>query len=292
MNDLLQATGYAALVYLLFNYLVTFGSGRPLVEWINPGRKYLPLLALTLFGGAYGSLRFASAKHKETYLELLHDLVGREQAKPEVIGAVSFIVFGLAIALLYFWCWWTLPRAPQTFNPNPKDLVREFCRALRHYVRWSGGLDYAMLAEVRNGELVVVAEGADDKSIGRGLNRLPGVHTPVPDGVPRPADVAAQKQIWKDLALELFRRWPELDKILSPARQGRHIGISFDVRYGAVYAELLEDEPAGIGDFLPVGVFLFATCMNQHEVATLTAAKHFAMLTQSVRHIRSGVAKG
>lgn len=291
MNDLLQATGYAAIVYLLFNYLVTFGSGRPLVEWINPGRKYLPLLALALFGGVYTLLRHASLKHQEGYLDLLHDLVGKEQAKPEVIGAVSFLVFGLAISLLYFWCWWTLPRAPQTFNPNPKNLIAEYARALRHYVRWAGGLDYAMLAEVRNGELTVVAEGADDRAIGRGLNRLPGVHAPAPDGNPRPADLAAQKQVWKDLALDLFRRWPELDRVLSPARQGRNIGVSFDVRYGAVYAELLEDESAAPGE-RPTGVFLFATSLNQHEVAMLAAARHFAMLAQSVRHIRSGVAKG
>ena len=45
MQELLQASGYAALVYLLFSYLVSFGSGRPLVEWINPGRRFLPLLA-------------------------------------------------------------------------------------------------------------------------------------------------------------------------------------------------------------------------------------------------------
>jgi hypothetical protein len=291
MNDLLQATGYAALVYLLFNYLVTFGSGRPLVEWINPGRRYLPLLAFTLIFGAYGSLRVASARHQETQLELLRDLIGKERAKPEVVGATSFIVFGVALLLLYFWCWWTLPRAPQTFNANPKDLVREYRRALRHYVRWAGGLDYAILAEVRSGTLVVVAEGADDAHISRGLNRLPGVHAGATPGAAASADLMRQKQIWKDLALDLFRRWPDLDQILNPARQGRTIGVSFDVRYGAIYAEMLEDEPAAAGE-IPTGIFLFAASMNQHEVGTLTAAKHFAMLNASVRHIRSGVAKG
>ena len=100
MNELLQATGYAAIVYVAFNYLISFGSGRPLVEWINPGRKFLPILAVTLIGGAYGSLKVAAARHHETQLELLHDLIGKEQAKPEVVGATSFIVFGVAIALL------------------------------------------------------------------------------------------------------------------------------------------------------------------------------------------------
>ena len=288
MNDLLQATGYAAIVYLLFNYLVTFGSGRPLVEWINPGRKYLPLLAGTLYGGAYGLVWKATHKgNGKTYLQLWSELIGEERAPPEVLGAVSFTVFATSVVLLYLWCLWTLPRSPQTFNPNPKDLLREYTRALRHYVRWSGGLDFAMLAEVRGGELVVVAEGGHDGSIGRGLNRLPGVHAGTPGGGPPPPEaVAAQKQIWKDLALDLFRRWPDLDRIVGPARQGRNIGIGFDLRYGAVYVEVLEDDPAA------VGVFLFAATLNQHEVTTLSAARHFAMLATAVRHIRGGVAKG
>jgi hypothetical protein len=289
MNDLLQATGYAALVYVAFNYLITFGSGRPLVEWINPGRRYLPLLAGAMFGGAYTSLRYAVAKHRMSHLELLHELVGEEKAKPEVVGAVSFLVFGLAVFMVAVWCWWFLPRAPQTFNQNPKDLLKEYGRALRHYTRWAGGLDYAILCEVKHGQLQVVAEGADDTAILRGLNRLPGVHT-APDAAGRKADVAGQKQIWKELALDLFGRWAEFDKVLFPARQGKNVGLSFDVRYGAVYAEVLEGDPDP-EDGKPAGVFLFAVSLNQHEVSTLNAAKHFAMLSQAIRHIRTGVAK-
>ena len=290
MSDLLQATGYAAIVYLLFNYLVTFGSGRPLVEWINPGRKYLPLLAVALIGGAYSTLRVAAYRYGETYLELLHDLVGKEKAKPEVVGAVSFLTFGTAVVLTYLWCWWFLPRSPQTFNPNPTDLLKEYGRALKHYVRWAGGLDFAILCEVRGGTLEVVAEGADDKCILRGLNRLPGLHTAVgAKGLP---DVAAQKAIWRELAHDLFRRWGEFDKVLFPARQGRNVGVSFDVRYGAVYAEMVEDPAREPDGGPPAGVFLFAVSLNEHEVSTLTAARHFAMLNQAVRFIRSGVAKG
>jgi hypothetical protein len=289
MSDLLQATGYAALVYVAFNYLITFGSGRPLVEWINPGRRYLPWLSAALIGGAYGSLKIAVDKYDQSYLDLLVNLVREEKAKPEVVGAASFVVFGLAVFMVAVWCWWFLPRAPQTFNQNPRDLIREYCRALRHYVRWKGGLDFAILCEVRNGQLQVIGEGADDKAILRGLNRLPGVHTAV-DDASRKAEVAGQKQIWREMALDLFRRWPEFDKVLFPARQGRNVGISFDVRYGAVYAEMIEGDTAP-GDGKPTGVFLFAVTLNEHEVATLTAARHFTMLHQAIRHIRTGVAK-
>ncbi|MFO0848437.1 MAG: hypothetical protein U0871_07765 [Gemmataceae bacterium] len=289
MNDLLQATGYAALVYLAFNYLVTFGSGRPLVEWINPGRKYLPLLALALFGGAYTSLRFAAAKHHETQLELLYDLIGKERAKTEVVGAVSFLTFGLAIVMTFLWCWLFLPRAPQTFSPNPKDLLAEYRRALRHYVRWAGGLDFAILCRVTGDELRVVGEGADDKSVRRGLGRLPGLVAM--DSHPPPAAVEAQKQVWRELAADLFRKWPDISKLLAPARQGKSVAISFDVRYGALYTEMIEEETDPVTG-TPVGVFLFAASLNEHEVATLTAARHFAMLSQAIRHIRTGVAKG
>jgi hypothetical protein len=287
MNDLLQATGYAALVYLAFNYLITFGSGRPLVEWINPGRKYLPLLAMALFGGAYTSLRFAAAKHDETQLELLYDLIGKEKAKPEVVGAVSFLTFGFAIVLTFMWCWLFLPRAPQTFSANPKDLLAEYRRALRHYVRWAGGLDFAVLYKVHGDALQVAVEGADDKSIRRGLGRLPGLA----GGPPTAAASEAQKQVWRDLALDLFRRWNEISAVLAPARQGKNVAVSFDVRYGAIYTEMLDQE-ADPATGAPAGVFLFAASLNEHEVTTLNAAKHFAMLSQALRHIRTGVAKG
>ena len=104
------------------------------------------------------TLRYAAYRHGESQLELLADLIGKERAKPEVVGAVSFIVFGLAILMTFGWCWWSLPRAPQTFNTNPTDLMKEYCRVLRHYVRWSGGLDFAILCLALEQEVEFDAE--------------------------------------------------------------------------------------------------------------------------------------
>ena len=56
-------------------------------------------------------------------------------------------------------------------------MVKEYRKALKHYVRWPGGLDYAMLCETRDGDLVEIASGTDDRSILQGLNRLPGLPT-------------------------------------------------------------------------------------------------------------------
>ncbi|MGL6073008.1 MAG: hypothetical protein ACRC8S_02480 [Fimbriiglobus sp.] len=291
MSDLLQAAGYAAIVYLLFNYLISFGSGRPLVEWINPGRQYLPILALTLIGGAYGSLRIAALRNPgTTQLQLLHKLVSEEKAPAEVVGAMSLVVFAASILLLFGYCWLKLPRAAQTFNPNPHNLVDEYRRAIRHYVRWSGGLDFAILCEIRNGELTVVAEGGDDKDIQRGLNRLPGLHTEANSKNVK-ADVQMQKQIWKDMALALFNKWKTLNELLYPARHGNNVALTFDLRYGAIFVEMIEEEPAPPGGDA-VGIFLFGAALNQHEVNTLMATRHFTTLSQAIRHIRTGVIKG
>lgn len=290
MSELLQASGYAAIVYLLFNYLITFGSGRPLVEWINPGRRYLPLLAGVLVGGAYGSLKYATLRYHVGYGELLHKLIGEDKAPPEVVGAVSFFIFALALMMLAGWCWWNLPRAPQTFSPNPKDLVAEYRRAVRHYVRWHGGLDFAVLAEVRDGKLEVLAEGHDDVAILRGLNRLPGLHAAI-DGKQGPADVAGQKQIWAALALDLVNRWPQFNECLYPGRHGKVMALNVELRYGAIYLEMVEEEAALPGGS-PTGILLMSVAMNQHEVSTMLAVTHFSLLSRAVRHIRSGVMKG
>jgi len=291
VSDLIQAAGYAAIVYLLFNYLISFGSGRPLVEWINPGRRYLPLLAASLVAGAYGLLRIAALRNPGTsQLELLHRLVTQEKAPAEVVGGMSMLVFAASILLLAGWCFWKLPRAAQGFNANPADLVKEYGRALRHYVRWNGGLDFAVLCEVRNGALQVIAGGAEDKDILRGLNRLPGLHTDL-KGKHTLSDVAAQKQIWIDLALTLFQKWPTLNEWVYPARHGKNVAITFDLRYGAVFAEMVEEEPAPPGGD-SISIFLLAVALNQFEVNNLTAMRHFATLSQAVRHIRTGVMKG
>jgi hypothetical protein len=285
MSDLLQATGYAALVYLIFNYLVTFGSGRPLVEWINPGRKYLPILAITLAAGAYSTLLVATRKYQQSHAELLLKLINQEKANPEVVGGLSFVIFAAALLMLYVWCWWYLPRAPQTFNANPKDLVKEYRRALSHYVWWKGGLDFAMVCKVVASDFEVIAEGADDRAIAHGLSRVPASKGG------QPPSVEDEKRNYHALAADLYRRWKTLDELAAGANQGEAVGIVLDLRYGALFAELLEEPTArdGAGG---VGLVLFAAALNQHQVNSLMAAKHFVMLGNAIRHIRSGVVKG
>lgn len=296
MNELFQAAGYAALVYLLFNYAVSFGSGRPLTDAINPNRHFLPVAAVGLFGSAYGLLVkgvYAANEHLQpgeprvSQYDLLRQLVSDEKARPEVVGAVAFVVFGLALLLLWFWCYWRLPRDPRTFSQNPKDMRVEYTKALKHYVKWEGGLDFAMLCEVRDGTHTVLAEGAADKDIARGVVRLPMYGS----GVIQldPVKMAAeQKDRWRVESRKLFDHLPELEEMVLPVRQGKTVGLCFDVRYGAMFVEIL-DRPDDTGS---VWLYLFAASLNQHEVGNQTAARHFAGLTQAVRHIRGGLSKG
>lgn len=296
MSEIFQAAGYAAIVYLLFNYAVSFGSGRPLTDAINPNRRFLPLAAAGLFGSAYGLLvkgvyaaneNLAPGAPHVSQVDLLRQLVSNEKARPEVVGTVSFVVFGLALLMLWFWCYWRLPRDPRTFSQNPKHLHAEYARALRHFVRWPGGLDFAMICEVRDGAHAVLAEGADDKDITRGVGRLPAFGSGV---FPLdPVKIAAeQKDRWRMECRRLFDHLAELDELVLPVRQGRNVGLCFDVKYGALFLEVL-DRPDETSN---VWLYLFGATLNQHEVTTQTASRHFAGLSQAVRHIRGGVSKG
>ncbi len=288
MQELLQASGYAALVYLLFSYLVSFGSGRPLVEWINPGRRFLPLLAVGLLGASYSLLLRGVWRYQSTHHELLLQLFNEEKAKPEVVGAVSFTCFALAILMLFLWTWWNLPRDPRTFSANPNNHVAEYRRALRHFTHWKGGIDFAFLAEVRNGVTTIVAEGASERDIRKGLYRLPDVPNELIDNEPRKA-IEDQKEIWRKEAEVLFRDLPRLDELVRPVRQGSNVTFCFDVQFGAFYFELIERDAAR--PEAPTCLYLFAASLNEHEVSTMTAGRHFYSMAEAIRYIRRGVTK-
>lgn len=300
MNEFLEAFAWVALFSYTFNVLISYGSGRPLVEWINPGRQYLPGLAITFLAAGYGLLTRAVWKRHTSYGELLRQLLSEERAVPEVVMGLGVTLFAVAVLLLYVWCWWYLPRDPRTFSGNPKDLHREYRRALRHYVNWKGGLDYAAILELRDGLLVPVAQASDPKSIALGLSRIPrGMSA---DADARPAElVASQVQSWLTLANQLWAKWDGFHTVVSPLGQGHCVALFVDVAYGAVFLRIVEEpldgrKPGPADPSAPTlpapphgGVFLFAASLNQHEVNTLTAGTHYALLCRAIRHIREGI---
>ena len=80
MSELFYAAGFVSIIAVLFSVLVSFRSGQPLVEWINPGRHYLPALTLALLVSAGGMLWRASLKYQKSQLELLTTLVTHDTA--------------------------------------------------------------------------------------------------------------------------------------------------------------------------------------------------------------------
>lgn len=104
-----------------------------------------------------------------------------------------------------------------------------------------------------------------------------------------PVKIASeQKDRWRLESRKLFDHLPTLDELVLPVRQGKTVGVCLDVRYGAVFVEIL-DRPDETGS---VWLYLFAASLNQHEVSTQTAVRHFSGLTHAVRHIRGGLTKG
>jgi hypothetical protein len=288
IRDLASAAGFAAAAYALFNVLISFGSGKPVAEWINPHRHYLLSLAAVLLVGGGTLLVRGAARHGMDADALLVDLVRHERAKPEAVGAVSFGLLAANLVLLYFWCRWLLPRDPSTFSPAAKDLRAEYRRAMRHYVRWSRKLDYTAVFTVEGGRVEKQAWFTlPAKTIFAHMQRVDSI-TVSPDATPAKA-VEEQLAKWDDLAARCFARWGELDQLVAPARQGDNVLILFDLQFGGVFVELLQEFAAPSGE--KARIFLFVVCLNQYGLDSAVATRYYAMLGQALRHIRTGVGR-
>jgi hypothetical protein len=284
LRDLAAAVGFAAVAYTLFNALVSFGSGKPLADWINPHRRHLLPLAAVLLLAGYTLLIRAGYRHGADAGSLLRRMVSRDEAGPEVIGAVSCGMLAAALLALYFWCRWLFPRAPVTFTPGAANLPAEYRRAMRHYVRWSGQLDYVVLwrLEGRKAEKVA-AQSLAAPALTTRLRRVESIGVPA-DAKPNEA-AATQVTRWDELATRIFADWGHLDDVVLPARQGGNSLVFFDLQFGGVFVELLPGFRAAEGE---VRTFLFAVCVNQAELDTASATRYYTMLSAAVRHIRSG----
>ena len=288
VRDLASAAGVAAVAYALFNILVSFGSGKPLAEWINPHRHYLLSLAAVLLVGAPTLLARGAARHGVEPAALLLDLIREERAKAEAVGAASFALLAVTLVVLYFWCRWLLPRDPSTFSPGALDVRAEYRRAMKHYLRWSRQLDYAAIFTVDGGRVEkMVTHALPAKAVFRHMLRVDSMPV-APDADPGKA-VEEQTAKWDDFATRCFTGWGDLDRLVAPARHGDNVLILFDLQFGGAFVELLQDFAAPSGE--KVRVYLFVVCLNQHGLDSAAATRYYAMLAQAIRHIRSGSGK-
>ncbi|HEX4609767.1 MAG TPA: hypothetical protein VH092_16325 [Urbifossiella sp.] len=287
-RDLASAAGFAAVAYALFNILISFGSGRPVAEWINPHRRYLLSLAAVLLLGAGTLLLRGAQRHTTSAEALLTDLIHHERAKPEAVGAMSFGLFAGTLLALYFWCRWLYPRDPSTFSTDVTDLKAECRRAMRHYIRWSHQLDYAALFAVEGGKVEKqTCFHLAEKAIAARMGRVDCMQL-APGADPNKA-VGAQLIRWDDLATRIFAAWGDLDKLVAPARQGVNALLVFDLEFGGVFVEQLQEFAAPSGE--RVRVFLFAVCLDQYGIDSSVAGRYYTFLARAVRHIRTGGCK-
>ena len=101
--------------------------------------------------------------------------------------------------------------------------------------------------------------------------------------------VEEQLTRWDELAARCFAKWGDLDLLVAPARQGENVLILFDLQFGGVFVELLQEFTAPNG--VKVRVFLFVVCLNQYGLDSAVATRYYSMLGQAIRHIRSGTGK-
>jgi hypothetical protein len=288
VRDLASAAGFAAVAYALFNALVSFGSGRPVAEWINPHRRYLISLAAVLLVGAAGLLYRGAIRHRATEAELLGALVREERAKPEAVGAVSFALLAGTLLALYGYCRFFHPRDPRTFSPDAPDLGAEYRRAMRHYLRWSRQIDYAALFTVAGGRAEKTVHAAlPHRALFARMRRVESINVP-PDADPAKA---ADDQIarWDAFAARCFADWPSLDALVAPARQGENVLILFDLQFGGLFVEQLHEFAGADGG--KVRVFLFAVCLDQSGLDSAAATRFYSLLAAAVRHVRTGGGK-
>ena len=288
IRDLASAAGFAAVAYGLFNVLVSFGSGRPVAEWINPHRRYPLSLAGVVLVTAGGLLYRGALKYQTTPAVLLEALVREERAKPETIGAVSFALLTVTLLVLYGYCRWFHPRDPRSFSPDAPDLKTEYCRAMRHYSRWSRQLDYAALFSVEGDRVEKTVHYAlPEREVFARMRRVESMR--VEDAAEPAKAVAEQLARWDDLAARCFAQWPALDGLVAPARQGENVLLFFDLQFGGVFVELLQEFGAAGGG--KVRVFLFAVCLNQSGLDSAAATRFYSLLGGAIRHIRTGGGK-
>ena len=286
LTDLFNAAAWVAIVYVVFNAVISFRSGRPLVESVNQHRHYLLPFAGTLVVVAAALTHRASLKYHADVPELLEKLVREEKAPAEVIGAVSCVLFALALVLVYVWCRQFLPRDPRTFAQDAYRPHDEYRRAMRHYIRWSRQLDYVVIFEVSAAGVTKLAqESLGHKPLFRRLQKVDPMRI-AGDATDARAEAEKQKARWDDRALAIIKQWGEFDKLLVPARQGENVHIFFDVEYGGVFVERLKGYRTEDGT--EVQVYLFAACVDEHGISTATAASYFRKMCDAIKYIRGG----
>lgn len=276
-SDLLVVVALGSGLYAVVVALT--GQRQFLLKAVNPHRLTWLLAAVSVLWVGLSLMRWeAGSWDLRTWGGLFAQLISDAPTPPRVKVASVAIFFGASLAGLVLWCTVVHPRDPTAFR-RPEHRAAAF----RYYVvRLGGGLDYAMLAL---GDGQRLEEGFNRTQVARWCSHLPKV---APEGQPpRVRTPEDQLEVWRQLAARLHERMKELDALIEPARQGYHRGLIFDAEYGGMFFRYLRSPDPR--DPVSSGLYLFAATLNQEEMNSGRAERHFQLLLEAVKHIDRSV---
>ncbi len=273
-SDLFVVVALASALYAL---IVAVTKQRHFLEKaVNPHRGAWLIAAACVLWVGLSILRWeAQSWSLARWSPLLWQLVTDEPTSARIKVASMAIFLGVLFLILVLWCQLFFPRDPSTFR-RPQDRKS----AIRYYVtRLKGGLDYALLA---CGDGEVLDEAWHDKQIQLRCPHLPKV--PMGEGeAPRVRTVNDQVRFWRTLANLIHARMQELDSLIDQAHQGRNRRLVFDAEYGGCFFKYLRvPDPRSEVD---TGLFLFGATLDQLQMDTQVAEKHFHLLLEAMHQI-------
>lgn len=254
-----------------------------LAKAVNPHRATWLVAAASTFWLGVSLLRWeASSWDLSTFAALLSQLVTEAPTPARVKVASMALFLGIVFFGVVVWCTAFLPRDPSTFR-RPEHRKAAF----RYYVtKLRGGLDYALLG-CGDGERL--EEAAHVQQIQLRCPYLPKVQGV--DGAPaRERTVDDQLQFWRETALVIHQRMPELDSLIEHAHHGRNRRLIFDAEYGGFFFKYLRTpDPRSKVD---TGLYLFGATVNQTAMDNQTAAGQFRLLVEALEHIDRSIRVG
>lgn len=257
------------IVLVLVLHTVWHALIRPefIRRWVRQNMWAASFLSVGLVSAGVHSLKSTVSPHMAEWVDALAALLQGKPSTRGVIGAFTFLTLGLAVGLAVVWCWFLVPREPDSFS--------DAAEALRFFITGQpAGLDWAVLLKTKPGDDAQVeanwqtaAEAPNPAQVEAALARLGLAERTVAEQV-RQWAIAARVLVASLLA--------ESPKAVA-AGQGEVLGVTIKVDEGALFIEALRgsDHPLG-------GQFVFAASLSRDAVASGKAQLQFNRLVKAL----------
>ncbi len=265
MPELMTIFVYVGALYGLLSAILR----KPILSaLINPHKGLCLSAAFSTILFGYGLLRWeVKSSDPKAALAELATLVKAERTPPNVMMAAFSLIIGFVVVGMVTYCQFFYHRDPRTFR-TPKDRAK----AMRHYTRLRGGMDYAVLYRISKqdpNQIEILAESEATASIAERIQEV--TH----------GTVAEQIAAWRATALRIHQSMPMLNQVVELGRQGGNVRILFDVSYGGYIFRYLRREC----DDGPDIQILFGATLNQAEIDSHRFLEQYELLMAALRHI-------